>query len=111
VSTTLLLVKKARRYEEIKGCLKGLLGLMVERDETIPAGSSECARRVVETIEVGTEILIRGVLQRNVIELVCLGVVVDFLCSTGRITTHTCAEVVDTTKIGLYFCAPSTLEP
>ncbi len=111
VSAALLLVKKASRYEEIKGCLKGLLGLVVERDETIPAGGSECAGRVVETIEVGTEVLIRGILQRCVIELISLGVVVDFLCSTGRIATDTCAEVVDTAEIGLYFRAPGALEP
>jgi hypothetical protein len=65
----------------------------------------------VQTIEVGTEVLIRGVLQRNIVELVGLGVVVNFLCSTRRVATHTSAEIVDTTEIGLYFCAPSTLEP
>jgi hypothetical protein len=40
VGATLLLIEKAGGDEEVEGCLEGLLGLMVERQEAIPAGSS-----------------------------------------------------------------------
>jgi hypothetical protein len=111
VCATLLLIEKARGDEEVEGCFEGLLGLMVQREEPIPAGSSECTRRVVETVEVGAEVLIRGVLQRNVIEFVGLGIVVNLLCGAGRIPTDTSTEVVDTAEIGLYLRAPCALEP
>lgn len=111
VCATLLLVEKTGRDEEVERCLEGLLGLMVQREETIPAGSSECAGRVVETVEVGAEILIRGVLKRSIVEFIGLGIVVNLLCGAGGITTDTSAEVVDTTEIGLYLRAPRALEP
>ncbi len=49
----------------------------------------------MEAIEDGREIFIRGMLELRLVELIGLGVVVDALIIARRLSTHTCAQVID----------------
>lgn len=60
----------------------------------------------MEAIEDGREIFIRGMLELRLVELIGLGVVVDALIVARRLSTHTCAQVIDTAQIRLYIRAP-----
>jgi hypothetical protein len=47
----LILINVPRRYEKVKGRLKGELGLVRETLEAIPTGGTKSARRVVQAID------------------------------------------------------------
>jgi hypothetical protein len=100
-----LLIQIATGNKEVKGCFKGLLGIMEEGVKAIPAGGSQSARRIHEACEGHWHNLIGGIDQGDLIHSVFIGII------EVLIITNATTETADPTKIRLYIRAPLSLGP
>lgn len=100
-----LLVQSPCRNEKIKRCFKGLLGIVEEGVEAIPAGGSQSAGGIYEAGKGHGHDFIGGVYEGQLIHLVAHGVI------QVLVVPNTCAEAADPAQIGLYVGAPLTLGP
>jgi hypothetical protein len=117
-----LLVEQTARDVVVERRLEGLLGIVEERCEAIPAGGSEGARRVDEAGEGHRDARIRCIVEglgvhdvgRRVVEgflatLVALGAIA--LLGRPRVGTDAGAEAVDAPQVGLDVGAPLAGNP
>jgi hypothetical protein len=71
----------------------------------IPSSGPQCTRGVVEFLVGNTEGEIFGILERDLVELVVIGIVLDI------VILHSGAETIYVFEIGLYVGSPFTLWP
>ena len=100
-----LLVQSPCRNEKIKGCFKGLLGIVEKGIKAIPAGSSQSTGGVYEAGKGHGHNFVRGVYKGQLIHLIAHGVI------QVLVIPNTCAEAADPAQIGLYVGAPLSLGP
>jgi hypothetical protein len=122
VRVVALLVEKAARDVVVERRLEGLLGIVEERREAVPAGGSEGARGIHKASEGHRDALIgsvveglrvhhiRGrVVQGLLAALVAHGAIA--LHGGARVGTDAGAEAVDTSEVGLDVGAPLAGHP
>ena len=99
------LIQRPARNEEVEGRLKGLLGLVKERVETVPAGCPQSAGGIHQACKGHRHHLIWRIHERMLIHRVRIGIV-EIL-----VITDTTAETPDAAQIGLHVRAPLSLWP
>lgn len=105
MGAAILLIQIARRNKEIKGGLKGELGLVGQRLPAIPARRAERAGGVRQAIEKEGERFVGGGGQGCIVHRVCIGIV----DTTSAVDTI--AETVNALQVGFHVSAPLGLRP
>ena len=100
-----LLVEITTRNEEVEGRLEGLLGIVEEGVEAIPAGCPQSTGWIYEAGEGHWHNFVGSIDERQFIKHVFTGIVKIL------VITNTAAETADTTEIRFDVGAPLSLGP
>ena len=83
-----ILIEITRRNKEVKWCLKGLLGIVEDRIEPIPARRPQCTGRIHESRERHRNHLVGGILKGHLVHHV-RGRIVEILVTLNATAEST----------------------